>query len=104
MIIRRSLLIVLVLTCLVNVGCAMYETRKPAAETGTVLVTWSFNQSFPDGRCGEAITLGPGHYLIRLRGEPPTFNDTARLECLGHEALHFMGAEHNWRYYKGSHQ
>ena len=90
MILRRSLLILLVALS----GCAAYETRKSAAETGTVLVTWSFNQSFPDGRCGEAITLGPGHYLIRLKGAPPTFNDTARLECIGHEAIHFMGGSH----------
>ena len=88
MILRRSLLILLVALS----GCAAYETRRPAAHTGTVMVTWSFNQSFDDGRCGEAITLGPNHFLIRMRGEPPTFND--RLDCLGHELLHALGGSH----------
>ena len=85
---RRCLLVSLVAMS----GCAVYTDSRKADLTGTVTLTWSFEQSFHDSRCGEAIRLGPGHYLIRMKGKVPSFNDS--LECLGHEALHILGGSH----------
>src|SRR5688572_28200343 len=78
--------------CVLLAGCAFYEVRRPVATSGTVTVTWSLGQtSFEDGRCGEALRLGPGHYLIRLRSVPD-FNNPGT--CLSHEMLHAFGGIH----------
>lgn len=85
---RRCLLVLLVALS----GCAAYQDSRRADQSGTVTVTWSFEQSFVDDRCGEALRLGPGHYLIRLKGKPPSFNDSGH--CIFHEFLHAMGGSH----------
>ena len=89
---RQVLCILIVGVTLYLTGCATYETTRPASLTGTVTVSWIFEQTFSDDRCGETIQVAPTVFIIRMKGKPPTFND--RLECAGHELLHTMGGSH----------
>lgn len=76
-------------------GCAQYETRQPVADRGTILFTWQIGY-VPGDHCGWAQQLAsadeshPAHWLVTLRRKP----DFHSPECIGHEAMHTMGATH----------
>ena len=83
---RRCLLV-----CLVAMsGCAVYETRQPMADRGTVLLTWEIApEHVPGNHCGWAREIAKGHWLISFR-RAYDFNH----ECVIHELGHAMGASH----------
>lgn len=74
-------------------GCSTFETTRQADTHGTIMVSWAFGQQIEGGKCGEVIRL-KDKVILRLAGDPPTFNDNRRLECLGHELLHILGGKH----------
>ena len=98
MFLRRSLLILLVLAALVNVGCAtvetqcgmghVYPTEQRLPVSGRVIVDWIYQQGLPFDRYGEAYVLD-GALVVRMKGEPPQFGDVCGLAKLGHELTHY---------------
>jgi hypothetical protein len=94
---RRLLLTSLVGIALVVVGCATPEkqcgmlpvkaTTERLPSSGRVIVDWIYQQEMSFARYGEAYLLD-GQTVIRMRGEPPRFDDVCGLAKLGHEVVH----------------
>lgn len=95
---RRLLLILLVLMS----GCASLEQQcgmKPVSQTatvpysGSVRVQWIYGQDVGPERYGVALPFD-GFVIIRMKGEPPRFDDVCAMAKIGHEVVHGMGGKH----------
>jgi hypothetical protein len=77
-------------------ACDMAPVTQTArvAESGRVVVSWVYGQQLTTPNWyGEAYPL-QGEVIIRMKGEPPAFDDVCGLARLGHEVAHGMGAKH----------
>lgn len=104
MFLRRLILVTLVLIPLIYIlaGCASVDVQcdmrvdyrsSPIPAHGKTTFAWSYGQGFLlPTQYGEAIASDIT--VIRLRGDPPTFNDICGLARLGHEVAHAMGGRH----------
>src|SRR5687767_1238647 len=73
--VAAALLVVLTSCTTLDVACGMRADYKPAAPipaAGRITFAWAYGQGFEDLRYGEAIPGGIP--IIRMAGEPPTFN------------------------------
>jgi hypothetical protein len=107
MILRRILLLSLVAYCASLIGCTtpdvvcgmrinyVSDVRPPAQ--GNVRLAWSFNAGQRVGSYGNAdCTKGDDPLcVLRLKGEPPRFDDVCGMAKFGHELLHGVGAGHD---------
>lgn len=87
-------------TCLALSGCAPFAfTTAPGPGPVNVSLIWTNQPTAtcrargPIGGCAELI----GKTCIIRAPEPRNFEDHARLEILGHELAHCLGARHEWR-------
>lgn len=94
MILRRAFLV-----CLVLSACASFDFTPdgvPQSGKAIVNVVWSDN---PAKDChgdylGCSYSMNGVCTIIAAR--PRSFSDVNRVETFGHEALHCLGANHEW--------
>lgn len=79
-----------------DVQCGLradYQTRAGVPFTGRTTIAWTYGQGFSGRQLGEMIDT-PDVKILRLRGDPPDFNDVCGLALLGHELAHALGGRH----------
>ena len=101
-----SLSLIAIISFFILVGCGDFDhnaaTRKSITNTTTINVVWFNNDEQVSSACAkEGLTykangcaFGNTNNCTIYAVEPSSFRDDTRLQILGHETWHCLGAEH----------